>query len=248
MTAYLDNNIIIDIEEGKLSLEDISKITNTNEYYYSATHLQEANEITGDNKNIMLSKRFNTLSSITKNNYLYIELNTNKVIKFKELPETVFQTINEVSFAQNLIKGLANMISEEQKKSIRQQLGISAMELNNYTPAEVIQHINKDSNVFNGHSMVSLIESAIELHPDGKNFGLHNKIAGVFELLDMIGYWKDKYNNKSNYARLWDSNHSYFSSLCDYFVSDDKRTRNKAKVAFLLYDINTKIISSKGEE
>ncbi len=76
---------------------------------------------------------------------------------------------------------------------------------------------------------------------------MHNKFGGVFELLDLIGYWKDKYNEKSNYARLWDSNHAYFSSFCDYFISDDKRTRNKANVAFHIFDIKTQAISSKGQ-
>jgi hypothetical protein len=93
-----------------------------------------------------------------------------------------------------------------------------------------------------------MIEKGVELHPDGKSFGANNRFAAVFEILDMIGYWKDKYNAKSNYARLWDSNHAYFSSFCNYFISDDKRTRNKAKVAFHIYNIKTNVISSTGRE
>ena len=248
MTAYLDNNIIIDIEQENLSLEQISKIISTDKYFYSAAHLQEANEITGKNKDVLLNKRFDTLSSITKNNYLYHELKTNQIVILKEKPRGVFKTITEIPFAQNSMKSLINMLSEEQKKTFRHELGISPIELNNYTPKQVIEQVNKETTIFGGYSIVTLIEKAIELHPDGESFGLHNKIAGVLELLDLIGYWKDKYNDKSNYARLWDSNHTYFSSFCDYFISDDKRTRNKAKVAFLLYGINTKVISSKGNE
>jgi hypothetical protein len=108
--------------------------------------------------------------------------------------------------------------------------------------------INSKSNLFGGNSLIDIIENAVKLHPQGNKFGLHNRIAGIFELLDMIGYWKDKYNEKSNYARLWDADHTYFSTFCNYFISDDKRTRNKAKVVFEIYGITTKIVSSKGIE
>lgn len=88
----------------------------------------------------------------------------------------------------------------------------------------------------------------ITLHPDGKSFGLHNRIVGIFELLDMFGYRTDQYTYKSNVARLWDSNHCYFASFCDDFISNDKRTRNKAKVVYNLWDIATKVMSSAGDE
>ena len=81
--------------------------------------------------------------------------------------------------------------------------------------------------------------------PDNQNLGLMNRIAGVFELLDMLGYWKDKEKENSNYARLWDAQHTFFASYCDYFVTDDKRTSYKAKVAYNIYKKRTKVISSK---
>ncbi len=65
----------------------------------------------------------------------------------------------------------------------------------------------------------------------------------IFELLDLFGYWKDKSNKKSNYARFWDSSHTSFASNCDYFISEDKRIRNKAKVVYEIYDIKTKVLS-----
>lgn len=251
MIAYLDNNIIIDIESGFYSLSDILQDIekNISKFFYSASHLQEANEITADTlieRTERLSERFKTISSVTNNNYLYLELPSNNVYMLIEKPSVVFETINDVPFAQNAIKGMINLISEDQKVSFRNQLNIVLKKINNYSPKEVIKHINTKSDLLGGFSFLGLIEKAIELNPQGKEFGLHNRIAGIFELLDMFGYWKDKYNEKSNYARLWDSSHTYFSSFCDYFISNDKRTRNKAKVVFEIYNINTKIVSSKG--
>ncbi len=251
MTAYLDNNILIDIESGHYSLSDImSQIDNNiSKIFYSASHLQEANEITGSNsieRTNRLYKRFNTITKITNNNYLYHELPSNNVYELIEEPSVVFETINDVPFAQNAMKGMINLISEDHKVSFRNQLNMDLKKINNYSPKDVIHQINMKSDLLGGYSFLGLIEKAIELHPQGKEFGLHNRIAVIFEFLYMFGYWKDKYNEKSNYARLWDSSHTYFSSFCDYFISNDKRTRNKAKVVFEIYEIKTKIISSKG--
>jgi len=251
MTAYLDNNIFIDIESESYSLSDLlSKIDNEiSKIFYSASHLQEANEITGSNsieRINRLNRRFETITKITNNNYLFHELPSNKVYELIEEPSVVFDTINDVPFAQNAMKGMISIVSEEQKESFRNQLDIDLRKINNYSPSEVIQQVNMKSDLLGGYSFLGLIEKAIELHPQGKEFGLHNRIAGIFEFLDMFGYWKDKYNDKSNYARLWDSSHTYFSSFCDYFISNDKRTRNKAKVVFEIYEIDTKIISSNG--
>ena len=73
-----------------------------------------------------------------------------------------------------------------------------------------------------------------------------HRIAAIIELLDLFGYWKDKETENSNYARLWDSIHTYFSSNCDFFISDDKQTRMKARVVFELFNIKTIVLSSKG--
>lgn len=93
--------------------------------------------------------------------------------------------------------------------------------------------------------MLNLIEKGISYHPDGATFGRTNRIAAIFEVLDMLGFWKDKATSKSNYARLWDSSHTFYASYCHYFITDDKRTINKAKVVYDIYKIETKILSSK---
>ncbi|KOS06255.1 hypothetical protein AM493_09585 [Flavobacterium akiainvivens] len=252
MKAYIDNNIIIDFEQNTLTKEMLLENVDSTikMFFYSSAHLQEANEITGlDNeKTENLIKRFNSISNITDNNYLHHEIKTKKIYHLIQNPQTVYNDVTEISFAQTSMKSIVNTINEEQKQLFRDQLGINSKELNNYSAVEVVNHINSKKDLFGGMTMVELIEKAIELHPQNEDFGLHNKISGLFELLDMIGYWKDKYSPKSNYARLWDSSHTYYSSFCDYFISDDKKTRNKAKVAFYLYGINTKVISSKGLE
>lgn len=252
MNAYLDNNIIIDIEQNNITTETLIKDIdiNINKFFYSSAHLQEAHEITGSTEEIKsrLEQRFQTITQITNNNYLFHELKSKIVYKQVERPSVVYQTITDVEFGQNMMKLMVNSISEEQKNVFRNQLGIDITKLNNYNPAEVIEQINEKKEAFGGFSFLGLLDHAVAQFPNNEDFGLHNKFGGVFELLDLIGYWKDKYNDKSNYARLWDSNHAYFSSFCDYFISDDKRTRNKANVAFHVFDIKTQVVSSKGQK
>lgn len=251
MIAYLDTNIIVDIEQENISVENL--IANIdpkiNTFFFSAAHLHEAREITGKNDEIAfrLEKRFKTISVITENNYLHHELKTKIVHKIKETPENVYRTITEVPFAQGSMKSMVNVIGEEQRKVFRNALNLDITKLNNYSPREVVEQVNEKKAAFGGFSFLGMIDHAISLFPNNEDFGLHNKFAGVFEMLDLVGYWKDKYNEKSNYARLWDSNHAYFSSFCDYFISNDKRTRNKAKVAFEIFDVKTKIVSLLGE-
>ena len=253
MTAYLDNNIIVDIEKGTLSISDLNKLTERDitKFYYSMSHIFEANEITASSNkelNERLSNRFEIITKITDNNYLERILPSNNVVKTKYEPFHIYQSINEVSFARNSMKQMVNNTSENDKREFREQLNIDPLRINNYSPKEVIKQIDSNRIAMGGFTLLDLIEKGIEMHPDGKNMSLHNRFAGVFEILDLVGFWKDRYNEKSNYARLWDSSHAYFSTFCDYFISDDKRTRYKAKVVFELYNINTKVISSTGEE
>lgn len=253
MTVYLDNNIIVSIENGEYTLHQIKALlpeTKTR-FFYSSAHIFEVESFQGNSiisKEDLLAKRFETVRTIFKNNYLYLELNGNKLTHIIEDPQEVYDTITLVPFGIVAMKGFMNMFSKEQKEEIRQQLGIEIQKINNYSATEVIDHLNtKLTNWGTNHSFLEMIEHSIKLYPDGKKFGLHNRIMAVFELLDMFGYWKDKETETSNYARLWDADHSFFASYCDYFISDDKRTRNKASVVYSIYNKKTEILSSRGD-
>ncbi len=254
MTVYLDNNIIVSIEKGDYTFDQIKALLPDSEtrFFYSSAHIFEIEHFQGNSiisKQDLLSQRFDTIRKIFKNNYLYLDLNGNKITHLIEDPQEVYDTITLVPFGIEAMKGFMNLLSKKQKEEVRQHLGIEIQKINNYSPTEVIEHLNaKLTNWGTNQSFLEMIEYGIQLHPDGKNFGLHNRIAGVFELLDMFGYWKDKETDTSNYARLWDADHSFFASYCDYFISDDKRTRYKASVVYNIYNKDTVIISSRGDK
>lgn len=251
MRIYLDSNIYIYLENGQLSITDIENIIDGNigKIFFSPSHIQESLEIKGKTEEQRLewiNQRLNTIVEITNGNYLYENL-SNEVIESIESPFEILKTITEVPFAQNAMKSMVNLIREDQKNEVRKTLGIDPKELNNYKPGEVVEHLNnKLSESVPSLTFLDMIEQGISFHPNGATFGRSNRIAAIFEILDMLGYWKDTSNEKSNYARLWDSSHTFYASHCDYFITDDKRTRNKAKVVYNIYNIETKVVSSKG--
>lgn len=251
MTAYLDNNILIYIENGTLTISELKNSIQSNltDFFYSSAHIQETAEIKGENesnRNERINRRLETIEFVTNCNYLYQNLDDGKVYLLNEKPESVLETIRDVPFANTLMKGLINIVGESAREKFRIQLGLDSKQLNNYNSNEVVEHLNNKLIEWGNLSLIDLVEKGAELHPQEKEFGLYYRFAGIFEMLDLLGFWTDKYNDKSNYARLWDSSHAYFASFCDYFVSDDKRTINKAKVVYGIYDIDTIVVSSKG--
>jgi hypothetical protein len=254
MTAYLDNNIIVSIENGDYNLNEVRALLSDNKtkFFYSSAHIFEVESVQGNSKISkadLLNKRFDTIRSIFKNNYLYLDLKENRLTHIMEDPQEVYDTIALVLFGTDAMKGFINLFSKEQKEEVRQHLGIEMQKINNYSATEVIEYLNTKLTIWGtSESFLEMIEYGIQQQLDGKNFGLHSRIAGVFKLLEMFGYWKDKETYTSNYARLWDADHSFFASYCDYFDSDDKRTRNKAKVVYSIYNKDTKIISVSDEK
>ena len=252
MRAYLDYNIFASLEDEVISFAEIKRIDNSiTDFPYSAAHIQEVSNITApsDIKKIQfITKRLNTISTISNNSYLYHDLGSNQIKYLIEEPEEVFNTINQPSFGKPAMQMFMNLISAEQKEGIRLSLGVDPKELNNYSPDEVVDQLNKSLVHWQTQdSFLQMIDRAISYFPSGQFNGLHNKIGAIYELLDMFGYWKDKETATSNYARLWDANHAFYASSGEYFISDDKRNRQKAKVVYKIYGISTKVLSSKGQ-
>lgn len=254
MIAYLDYNIFTAIEDGDFATDRIIDRVDKNieAFPFSAGHIQEVDNITGkteQQRTDFITKRLETIKRITNCLYIFQEYPSNKIHWLTEEPEKVLETIRQVTIAKPAMKMFTNLFSSEQREQVRKTLGIETKYLNNYRPKQVVEHLNsKLTNWGTKENLIELLEKSILFHPDGKSFGLHNKIAGIMECLDMLGYWKDSETETSNYARLWDSNHIFFASHCDYFISDDKRARYKARVVYDIYRIKTNVVSSNGTE
>ena len=66
--------------------------------------------------------------------------------------------------------------------------------------------------------------------------------TSLYLTLNLSGFFSDKHRNLQNIYT--DSEHAYYASSCDIFVSNDSRLREKTDAIYSQYNIQTKIISS----
>lgn len=232
MKIYLDNNILVSIEENELDFNLIrSSFPSNTKFFYSYAHIQELLEATKDLDNL-IKTRLNTILKITNNNYLFPY--NGKIEMRIEEPNNVISRIHQFPFIFELFRNAAKNFNINRVQLI-QKLKIDTRRLNNFNAKEAVAHINYVLN----NELLKGFENIIDLA--GTN--LHQRIATIFNFLDIIGYWKDKKSLKSDLARMYDSSHAFFSTDCDYFISNDKRARNKTKVAFEIYNLKTQVLS-----
>lgn len=250
MRVYLDNNIIVSLENGDYSLSRIfDLIPNTNlEFYYSSSHIFELETFKGSknvSKENLNSKRFNTITKLTQNKYLYIQPKSDTIVELSMEPQEAYDTISTSQIGLSAMNGFVNLIPKSTQEDLRKEMGIEITKLNNYSRQEIIEQLNyKLAETGSNQSFLDIIESSIKTVNNSSGSNLDLRTSVIFGLLDLFGYWKDEFTDTSNYARLWDSQHAYFATYCDYFISDDKRTRNKTEVVYDILNFNTKIISS----
>lgn len=232
MRIYLDNNILVSIEDNQIELSIFRKESSENiDYVYSYTHISElleANEDSGE----LIKKRINTISFITNNCY---SIPNGDIIEFvTEEPQSVVEFIKKNPEIFVKLRNSAKEISPDRERLIK-FLNIDKKRINNYSTSEVVNHLNS---VLKSKIPINLAEM---IQISGST--LHGRIYSAFNYLDFLGYWPDKKNSKSNVARYYDASHVFFASGCDYFVSNDLRARNKAKVVYDLFNIETKVCS-----
>jgi len=236
MRVYLDNNIVISIEEKKIEISDLRKHFGMNsDFVYSYIHIQELLEA-GTGFESLKDKRLQSIRNITQSRHIVPQLQSlvNEFFILNEDPALVLSRIQPYQFINREVKGEVQVVDNYRERLV-QALGIDIKRLNNYSVDEVIKQINDALNSNLYFDLRTLID-CMGLH-------LHAQIYSIFNMLDMIGYWKDEKTIRSNMARVYDSSHAYFAAGCDYFVSNDKRCRAKAKVAYHLKDIKTEVIS-----
>ena len=66
--------------------------------------------------------------------------------------------------------------------------------------------------------------------------------TSLYLTLNLSGFFSDKNRNLQNIYT--DSEHAYYASSCDFFVSNDSRLREKTDAIYRQYNIQAKIISS----
>ncbi len=231
MRVYLDNNVLIDIEESKYSLGDFLSITRA-EYYYSNAHIGEL--LNGIDKSILglKEKRLSTINVLCGNNYLFQDTSS-RIRLARCTPEQAYENVSKFGFMRGRINELARSFTPN-RAAILEEFHWDSKEVGNYSPKEIFKVIDKKYRESIYHHGIKDYLKLSEAYTGSTIY------SSLFNLLDMVGYRKDK----DNVARLYDSSHAYYASKCAILVSNDTRMRVKAEALYHYLNVLTQVKSA----
>lgn len=232
MKAYLDNNVLVDIEQGKFNVEDFLSRPNT-EYYYSDAHLGELLEAR-ENPKVSQDGRLDLISLICGQNCIlsgvlydpeFIKKDVREMYRIANTPlRTVINTM--------AAKG-ANIFEK-----VRIELGFESREFNNESPEKVLGIIDERMQEKLGIGLIPYLLST-------EAFGGKVLYYTLLNIIDTANYWGDIKTNHSDVARLYDASHAYSAMICDALVTSDKRMMAKVKAIYSRLNVSTKVLSVK---
>lgn len=238
MKVYLDNNIIVGIEDGDYDFSLFKSFPGV-EYYYSAAHVDELIE-GKDIPRISVDKRLATISKLS---------GTNHILSGYQDPEIFAKPVQEMyalanSPIQTMIRNQINSASNNFNIDNDRFLGIlklKRIEVNNIKPCDIISEIDtRMLGTENPDDRISVREYLWRSEAVGRSI-----YCTLFNLLDFACFHKDKPTDHSNIAQMHDASHAYYAQLCDVFVSDDKKMRYKTEAVYSYLGVKTRVISGK---
>jgi hypothetical protein len=248
--VYPDNNIIISIEKGSLTKEELEKTLGKKDirYGYSTAHLYETGSIRahdGFSKEELVKKRLLTISELTGDVYFRMGVDRRLYMDMRP-PAEVYKEIKDFPPPEKINEGFKKEMPLAYRKLFREVMKVDSNELNNLGPEKALEYLdNKYEQAGVEQNFTETIRFCLELIGKAGKVNRYDQIAVIIGLLDIAGYFKDKENSKTDYARMWDSNHAYYASYSDIFLSDDMRARKKTGIAYFLLGLTTKIMASK---
>lgn len=230
--AYLDNNILVDIEYGNLKLAGFLSYRDIC-YYFSSAHIEELIKGEGIEK-LSIGKRLKLIEQLTK---------TNCILSGFIQPE--FVSLTPQQLYDRTRHGLTNIMREIVNSSVMnfnidrekfmEYLKINKKEINNIPPQDILLTINEALFQYMNINLDAYIQRT-----EAIGYTLYYTL---FNLLDFCGYHTDKQTENSDVARLHDSFHAFSAQICDILVSEDKRMRYKTKAVYSYLGIKTKVLS-----
>lgn len=236
MKVYLDNNVIVGIEEGDYSQPMFTSLPCA-EYYYSAAHVEELIE-GRDNPKISVERRLSTISDLA---------GTNHILNGYQDPEFFPKSIQEMyalacsplhAMFREHINTTTNNFNVDNDRFL-EILRLKRIEVNNIKTCDIFSEIEKRLLEADDPSdRISVGEYLKRSEAVGRSL-----YCTLFNLLDFACFHKDKPTSHSNIARMHDASHAYCAQLCDVFVSDDKRMRYKTEAVYHYLGVNTRVMS-----
>jgi hypothetical protein len=96
-----------------------------------------------------------------------------------------------------------------------------------------------------GRSMLTIMDELLKNPNDAsKPPTLHQRFVQYYYILDLFGYHSDSLSKKNHFPNIMgDATHAFLGGHCDFFVTDDKRLRDKAQAVYQKLRTHTYIVS-----
>lgn len=234
MKVYMDNNVLVDIEVGKYSVEDFTGMSGAT-YYYSDAHINELLEAKGKgNPKVSQGGRLSLISQLCGCNNILTggfeipEIYEKEPVEMYRLCDTPMRAfiVQQVNTGDDLFMEL------------REKLDFDSTIFNNVSPELVLGMIDERvKQKLNNMDLLTYLRGT-------EAYGGKPLYQTLFNLIDSPNYWGDKKTSHSNVARLYDGAHAYFAQICDVLVTNDKRMRAKTKAVYSFLGVNTSVVST----
>lgn len=234
MRVYLDNNVFVDVEDGLYSFDDFVSNNLRLEYYYSDAHMSEL--LNGLVKSIpgLKDRRLTTIKTICGRRFLAQDDSFQRVFLAECDPKQAFENSVRFGFMRGYINQLAEK-STPNRQGILNELSWDAREVGSYEPYEILGKIEEKLLESKYHFGIKDYLFASEAYTGRTIFSC------LFNLLDMVGYRKDK----NSVARLYDSSHAFYAQKCNILVSNDSRMRLKTEAVYHYLQIKTRVMDTR---
>lgn len=241
---YLDNNIFIDIENRDYSILDIMDSLNleNGKFMFSSSHFFEALEINHTDpiqRRKWIVKRCKTLEDICKYNYLYT-LENGEISWMMQTPFKILDHLEDDKLSETLTP-ILSFLDKQLRKDFVENCGFDIRTHSNCAARDVFTELDKTLRNTQNQSIDKILTESKKFN-DTFEITLSHKYAQYFEILDLMGFAKDKFTSKSNFARFQDSQHAFFASACDVFITSDKRTAAKTSAIFHKEGVKTLVL------
>ena len=230
MRIYLDNNILVDIENEIYSLKDFCSVPNA-EYFYSEVHMDELMNGLDAHPELKVM-RLHTIERLCCSSYILPGVLKEEMEIFSMSPQNAFDLSMRFKFLHDHIYQFTRSMNINRDVFLN-SLELDKREIVNISPANILNVLDERMQEHWGYG----IEMYLEKQEADQNRTRYNTL---FNLLDFVYYWRDE----SHTARLYDASHAYFAQICDFLVSNDKRMRIKSEAVYSYLGVKTKVMTA----
>ena len=249
--TYLDYNIFVDLIHARNTI-NLTKYLKTNniQYYYSPAHLEEVAHANFTYSKESLQDYFNIISLITHNMEIRPLIRLLPLYCYVEYPQKVFiRVVDNNGDLKTKMAEKADHINFLKWQNLRKnsKFTFETKILNNISPKSIFSDEIFDYNlvnIFNKNfyplEFYSLKQSYYNLAVLPYYY-LEAAIESLLKMLQFIGYHSDK--ERTFRSATHDISHGHYATMCDIFVTNDKKYSYRIEAVYNFLGIPTKIMN-----